>query len=43
MAVEAGLVRKPAEEHCTACHNTKSPTYKPFDFTTRYPDVKHPD
>ena len=43
MAVEAGLVRKPAEEQCTACHNAKSPTYKPFDFKTRYPAVKHPE
>jgi len=43
MAVEAGLVRVPTEEHCTACHNEKSPTYKPFDFKARYPDVKHPE
>ena len=43
MAVEAGLVRKPTTEHCTVCHNTKSPTFKPFDFKARYPAVKHPE
>jgi RecJ-like exonuclease len=43
MAVEAGLVLKPSAEHCTVCHNEKSPTFKPFDFEKRYPDVKHPE
>jgi len=42
MAVEAGLVRKPTAEHCAACHNDKSPTYKPFDFKSRCEEVKHP-
>jgi len=43
MAVEAGLILKPCAEHCTVCHNEKSPTYEPFDFEKRYPDVKHPE
>ncbi len=43
MAVEAGLIRTPSQEHCTVCHNEKSPTYKPFDFKERYPEVKHPE
>ncbi|MEI6127439.1 MAG: cytochrome c family protein [Pseudomonadota bacterium] len=42
LAVDAGLVIKPAENNCRACHNEKSPTYKPFDFKSRYDLVKHP-
>lgn len=42
LAVAAGLVIKPDAKTCTACHNEKSPTYKPFDYTTRYNEVKHP-
>ena len=29
-------------ETCTACHNKKSPTYKPFDFAVRVKEVAHP-
>ena len=43
MAIEAGLVLKPSLERCTVCHNEKSPTYKPFDYEKRYPEVKHPE
>jgi len=42
LAIAAGLVIKPEEKNCKACHNEKSPTYKPFDFKTRYEEVKHP-
>jgi len=42
LAVAAGLIIKPDEKTCTVCHNEKSPTYKPFDFTSRYQQVKHP-
>jgi len=41
MAVEAGLKKAPDEKNCTACHNEKSPTYKPFDFKKRYEEIKH--
>lgn len=42
LAVEAGLILSPQEKHCTACHNEKSPTYKPFDFKERIKQVQHP-
>ena len=41
MAIDAGLVVKPEAKTCTACHNDTSPTYKPFDYTARYEQVKH--
>ena len=41
LAKEAGLVVAPPEGTCRACHNEKSPTYKPFDYTSRYEEVKH--
>lgn len=41
MALEAGLIIKPTEKQCTACHNEESPTYKPFDFEKRYEETKH--
>lgn len=41
LALEAGLIIKPDEENCLKCHNEKSPTYKPFDFTCRYEEIKH--
>jgi hypothetical protein len=42
LAVAAGLIIKPEEKTCTACHNEKSPTFKPFDFKERYEQVRHP-
>lgn len=42
LAIDAGLVITPEEKSCKACHNEKSPTYKPFDFKSRYEQVKHP-
>jgi len=42
LAVEAGLIIKPDQKACEACHNEKSPTYKPFDFKDRYEKIKHP-
>ena len=42
LAREAGLIVKPEEKTCTGCHNEKSPTFKPFDYTQRYETVKHP-
>ena len=41
MAEHAGLNCKPDEQVCVKCHNTKSPTYKPFDFKSRCEQVKH--
>jgi hypothetical protein len=43
MAVHAGLKAKPDEKTCTVCHNSTSPTYKPFNFKERYEEVKHPE
>lgn len=28
-------------ESCTSCHNSDSPTYKPFDFELRVKEIKH--
>lgn len=42
LAIDAGLVIQPEEKSCTACHNAKSPTFKPFDFKARYELIKHP-
>jgi hypothetical protein len=42
LAVEAGLITKPGQKTCVACHNEKSPTFKPFDFKARVELVKHP-
>jgi hypothetical protein len=39
-AVEAGLTPI-AEATCTACHNSKSPTFKGFDFATAKDKIKH--
>jgi len=38
---ELGLTKIVAET-CTSCHNSKSPTYKPFDFAKRVKEVSHP-
>lgn len=29
------------EAMCKECHNEESPTYKPFDFPTRWEEIKH--
>lgn len=31
-----------SEKTCVACHNKKSPTYKPFDYAIRSKDIAHP-
>ncbi len=41
MAVDAGLIIKPDEKSCRACHNEQSPTFKPFDYAARYEEVSH--
>jgi len=40
-AKAAGLIM-PGKEQCLECHNEKSPTYKEFDFETRWAEIKHP-
>ncbi len=30
------------EKTCTTCHNSDSPTYKPFDYAVRVKEVAHP-
>jgi hypothetical protein len=40
-AIAAGLII-PDEKTCTACHNEKSPTYKPFDYAARVAEIAHP-
>jgi len=30
------------ETACTRCHNTDSPTFKPFDYAVRVKDIMHP-
>jgi len=40
-AVEAGLIL-PDEKACLKCHNSESPTYKPFDYAERWEKIKHP-
>jgi hypothetical protein len=42
LAKEAGLVVAPPESTCRSCHNEKSPTYKPFDYSASYDEVTHP-
>ena len=41
MAIDAGLVLKPAPSNCVTCHNEKSPTFQPFDYAERIEQVKH--
>ncbi len=36
-----GLI-EPLEAVCVTCHNEKSPTYKPFDFSVRVKEIAHP-
>jgi len=40
-AIGAGLII-PTKELCLKCHNSKSPTYKDFNFNEYYPEVAHP-
>ncbi|MFH1337142.1 MAG: cytochrome c family protein [Candidatus Zixiibacteriota bacterium] len=40
MAMANGLV-EPTEKLCVACHNTDSPTYKPFKYADAYKLVEH--
>lgn len=40
-AKAAGLAM-PGKDHCTKCHNEKSPTFKGFDFEKMWPKVAHP-
>jgi len=30
------------EKTCIACHNSDSPTFKPFDFAARVKEIAHP-
>lgn len=30
------------EKQCITCHNEESPTYKPFDFEKKWPEIAHP-
>lgn len=39
-ALENGLI-VPDEKLCKTCHNPESPTYKPFDFATKWKLIKH--
>jgi hypothetical protein len=41
-SVAAGLII-PDEKTCTSCHNSESPTAKPFDFKTMWAKVSHPN
>ncbi|HXW07614.1 MAG TPA: cytochrome c family protein [Vicinamibacterales bacterium] len=36
-AVKTGLVRRPAEAVCTACHNDRSPSFRGFFFDAMWP------
>jgi len=38
----AGLVMTTGTEGCTTCHNEESPTFKGFDFETRWGEIAHP-
>jgi len=38
----AGLVMNKTADGCTQCHNEDSPTYKGFDFETRWAEIAHP-
>ncbi len=37
-----GLVLEKNLEHCARCHNEESPTFKSFDFETRWKEIAHP-
>ncbi|HPF35687.1 MAG TPA: cytochrome c family protein [Candidatus Krumholzibacteria bacterium] len=40
-ALAAGM-KLDGESNCVKCHNEESPTFKGFDFATRWAEVKHP-
>jgi hypothetical protein len=40
LAMENGLIL-PKPEDCLACHNEKSPRYKPFDYDEYYAKIEH--
>ena len=40
-AIANGLVI-PDEKTCVKCHNSESPSFKPFDFKERWEKIKHP-
>ena len=49
-AVVAGTITKasvglldPTEATCLVCHNSKSPTYKPFDWKSKQAAITHPN
>jgi len=41
-AQAAGLVMNRTADGCTTCHNEQSPTFKGFDFETRWSEIAHP-
>lgn len=48
-AIAAGTITRESvnlgtisEKTCTVCHNSDSPTFKPFDFAVRVKEVAHP-
>jgi hypothetical protein len=45
-AIAAGLTyykdEAAIENKCRSCHNEKSPTYRPFNFSVMWGDIKHP-
>ncbi len=42
MSMQKGLIL-PTKEVCVTCHNSESPTYKPFDYATFTAKIAHPD
>jgi len=42
LAMTKGMII-PTEETCTACHNEKSPTYKPFNYAEMNAKIAHPN
>lgn len=42
LALTKGMIL-PTEEVCKACHNEKSPTYKPFNYAEKAAAIAHPN
>jgi hypothetical protein len=42
LALSKGMIM-PTEEVCKTCHNEKSPTYKPFNFSEMSAKIAHPN
>lgn len=40
-ARKAGMVARPDQERCKGCHNQESPTFKGFDYTKMWDQIKH--